>query len=312
MKDFLKKYYHNSEIGFYILKPFVNIYHIFLMDKYLSQKQYLVNKYKKYFGSNLNLENPKTLNEKIAWLKLNDKNPLQTQAADKYGVRDYVKKTLGEEYLVPLCYTTLKPKDINKNTLPDYPCIIKVNHNSSGGIIVNDKNSNSVDWKYIWNTLRWNLSENYYWNGREPQYRNIKPRIIVEKLLIDKNGNIPFDYKLHYFNGNLAFAQVDSDRLTNHKRNLYTADWKPIECSWEYPVGSFIPEPDTFKKMKELGKIIAKDFLYVRVDFYSLDSKIYFGELTFHSDGGIGPFSPEKYDRIFGEMLQLPIVASND
>lgn len=306
MKDFLKKYYHNSEIGFYFTRPIARLYHIFLMDKLLSQKAYLKKKFKRYFGYPLDLEHPKTLNEKISWLKLHDRNPLMGQSADKYAVRDFIEQKLGEQYLVPLVFTTTKPKEINPNNLPDFPCIIKVNHNSSGGIIIKDKWSKDIDWKYIWNTLRWNMSENYYWNGREPQYRYIKPRIIVEKLLMDDQGNIPFDYKLHFFNGKLAFAQVDSDRLTDHKRNLYTKTWEPIECSWEYKKGLFIDKPETFEKMVELGEVIAKEFIYVRVDFYSLGNQIYFGELTFHSDGGIGPFDPPEYDLKFGQMLQLP------
>lgn len=305
MKNFLRKYYNNSRIGFYVLKPIVIIYHIFLMDKYLSQKGYLKKKFKKYFGYPLNLDNPKTLNEKINWLKLNDRNPLLGQAADKYAVRSYIAKKIGEEYLVPLEYTTLKPNDIKPEKLPDFPCIIKVNHNSSGGIIIRDKYGD-IDWDYIKNTLRWNMSENYYWNGREPQYRHIKPRIIVEKLLTDDKGNVPFDYKLHFFNGKIGFVQVDSDRMTDHKRNLYSADWGFIECEWEYKKGEFIDEPISYKQMVKLGTVIAQDFIYVRVDFYALEEKIYFGELTFHSDGGIGPFRPEKYDTVFGNMLTLP------
>lgn len=276
------------------------------MDKYLSQKQYLEKKFKKYFKYPLDLENPKTLNEKISWLKLHDRNPLMGPAADKYAVREYIKNKLGEKYLVPLLYTTLNPKDIKPENLPDVPCIIKVNHNSSGGIIVRDKYSPDVDYTYIKNTLRWNMSENYYWNGREPQYRNIIPRIIVEKLLMDDEGNIPFDYKFHFFNGKLAFAQVDSDRLTNHKRNLYSADWENLPCSWEYEKGKFIDKPVSFNEMKELGTILAQDFTYVRVDFYALGDKVFFGELTFHSDGGIGPFTPHEYDLKFGDMLVLP------
>ena len=306
MIEVIKKYYHNSKMGFYVLKPFVMVYHFFLMDKYLFQKRYLKKKFKKYFGYDLNLQIPQTLNEKISWLKLNDRNPLMGQAADKYAVRTYIKEKIGEEYLVPLAFTTFKPEDITPKNLPEFPCIIKVNHNSSGGIIVKNK-WGEVNWKYIRNTLRWNMSENYYWNGREPQYRNIKPRIIVEKLLIDANGNIPFDYKMHCFNGKLAFVQVDSDRFTNHKRNIYSSEWEPINCEWEFEMGNFIKKPLLFDKMKSLSEVIARDFIYVRVDFYLLENMIYFGELTFHHGGGIEKFNPHSYDLYFGKMLQLPI-----
>lgn len=307
MKDFLRDFYQNSGIGFYLLRPVVMTYHYFLLEKYLSKESFIKKRFKKHFGFDIDLQNPKTLNEKINWLKLNDDNPLLQQASDKYAVRSYVKDKIGNQYLVPLLYTTLKHKDIRPENLPDIPFIIKTNHNSSGGIIIRDKKDEKIDWKSIRNSLRWNMSENYYWNSREPQYKNIKPRIIVEKLLMDSKGNIPFDYKLHYFNGKLAFAQVDSDRMTDHKRNLYSDNWENIDCEWAYKVGKFIEEPSTFKKMKKLGEKFAEDFKYVRVDFYTLGEEVYFGELTFHSDGGVNTFKPHKYDIDFGNMLNLKV-----
>ena len=315
MKEIIKKYYRNSKIGFYVLKPLIMAYHFFLMDKYLSQKRYLKKKFKQHRGYDLNLQAPQTLNEKINWLKLNDRSPLMGQLADKYAVRTFIKEKIGEEYLVPLTFTTFKPKDITPKNLPEFPCIIKVNHNSSGGIIVKDK-WGGVDWKYIRNTLRWNMSENYYWNGREHQYRNIKPRIIVEKLLQNSEGRIPEDYKLHCFNGKVRMISVDMGRGTDHHhRNWYNTKWEREPYKWSSPKGpgkftdpseEDVPKPITLEKMIVLSEIIAKLFDYVRVDWYDVEGKLYFGEITFHHDGGTQPIKPAEWDYKLGSELVLP------
>jgi hypothetical protein len=149
------------------------------------------------------------------------------------------------------------------------------------------------------------LRENYFIASREWQYKNIKPRIVVEKLLMDEVGGIPYDYKMHCFNGKLVFTQVDLDRQINHTRNLYDTDWHYIPCKWIYENGKSIQKPLMYNKMRELAEIIAADFIYVRVDFYVLGKSIYFGELTFHSESGLGHFEPEHFDRDFGKLLDI-------
>lgn len=315
MKLLFKKYYQNSTLGFYLIKPIVEIYHFYLFHKYLSDKDFVKKKFKKEHGVNINLQNPITLNEKISWLKLNHFKLFFNQIADKFAVRDYVKEKIGEDYLVPLLFHTTSPKDIVPNNLPDIPFIIKVNHNSSGGIIIKNRNDN-VSWSKVQNTLRWNMSENYYWHGREKQYKNIKPRIIVEKLLIDSNGNIPFDYKVHCFNGKVRMIQVDMGRGTkSHYRNWYSTNWEREPYKWSSlkgegqftdPSENDIEKPKSLNEMIRLSEIFAKDFIYVRVDWYDLDGELYFGELTLHHDGGLRPIEPEIWDIKLGKELQLP------
>jgi hypothetical protein len=288
----------------FILSPLVRCYRYFLHKKYKCPYPYIKNKFRKKLGYELDLENPQTFNEKMNWLKINQFDPLMTQCSDKYLVREYIREKLGEEYLIPLLYSTGDPADINPVNLPDIPCIVKQNHNSSGGIIIRNKEEIN-NWNMIRGTLRFGLGQNYYWHSREPQYRNITPRIVVEKLLFDEKGDIPSDYKLHYLNGELAFIQVDSDRQTAHKRTIYDPDWNHIPCAWEYPMGKIQEKPETLDKMTELGAILARDFTYVRADFYSLNGQVFFGELTFHADGGGGRFQPIEYDLKFGKMLQL-------
>ncbi len=258
-------------------------------------------------GYLLNLKNPQTFNEKIQWLKLNDRTPLHTICADKFAVRKHIAQIVGEEYLIPLVLQTKNVSDIKPEALPDYPVIIKTNHDSSGGTFVGDKSI--LDWDAIRTGLRERLGVKYsaFGNG-EWQYKNIPPCIIVEKLLLDSDGNIPFDYKMHFFNQKLVFTQVDLDRQENHTRNLYDPQWNLMPCTWLYKNGRQLPKPLNYDKMKDIAEILAKDFIYVRVDFYTLKDKIYIGELTFHPESGNGKFHPQEWDLKLGDQLKLPIL----
>ena len=302
MNKCLSKLYYETRFGFKIIQPFKNVYEYFkyalVSDEVVIEREFIKN-----LGYKPNLSNPKTFNEKIQWLKLNDRTPLHTKCADKYAVRDYVKEKIGEEYLIPLLYHTKKTKDIIPENLPNVPFIVKTNHDSSGGIIVYNKEG--VNWIKVQNTLSKFLNINYYYRYKEWQYKNIERRIVVEKLLIDENGNIPFDYKMHYFNGKLVFTQVDIDRQKNHKRNLYDTEWNLLEVEWIYKNGNEIAKPKLYDKMIELGEQFAKDFCYVRVDLYLVNNKLFFGELTFHAESGCGKFKPKEWDEEFGKMLRL-------
>lgn len=302
MKRFISFIYHNTRLGFALIQPFKNVYEYFRFAL-VSEKKFIYKEFEKNIGFKPNLENPQTFNEKLQWLKLNDRTPLHTICSDKYKVRDYVKAKIGEEYLIPLVFETKNPRDIVPENLPDYPVIIKTNHDSSGGIIVRDKSKHN--WINVQNTLRKFLNINYYYRYKEWQYNNIERRIVVEKLLMDKSGDIPFDYKLHFFNGKLEFTQVDIDRQKGHRRNLYDANWNLLGVQWVYKTGSDVVRPKLFDKMIELGEIFAQDFCYLRVDFYHVNDKIYFGELTFHAESGIGAFTPKHYDEDFGKLLKL-------
>jgi len=209
----MKNIYHGNPVGKFLLFPF-----IYYRNYIMSDKTYILKRFKRVMGYNLDLNNPKTLNEKIQWLKLNHNTTLHTQCADKYAVRNYVKNKIGENYLVPLYYSTENSNEIQPEILPEFPFIIKTNHDSSGGIIVKDKSN--IDWIKVQKSLKKRLKKNYYYYSKEKQYKDISPRIIVEKLLVDKGGNIPNDYKIHCFNGEPKIIQVDSNRFSNHKRNL--------------------------------------------------------------------------------------------
>jgi len=285
----------------------------YLLLPIIPDKQLVKFKFKHHIGYPINLKNPQTLNEKINWLKLNDRTPLHTQCSDKYLVREFIKDKIGEEYLVPLYFSTKNPKDIIAENIPDTPSIIKANHDSSGGIFVYDKSK--INWDEVQQSFEERLKSNYYLVSREWQYKNIEPRIIVEKLLQDKNGGIPFDYKLHCFNGKVRMISVDMGRGSDqHYRNWYNTNWEREEFRWSSPKengkstdpsSEDLERPKTLKEMIRLSELLAKAFKYVRVDWYDVDGKLYFGEITFHHDGGFRPILPEIWDKKLGNELKI-------
>jgi len=304
MRDFIKHLFYDTIVGHILIYPAKLIYDIcrfhLVPDKIVIKRTF-----KKRLGYDLNLENPKTFNEKIQWLKLYDRNPLLTLCEDKYAVREYIKEKIGEQFLIPLIYHTDKPADIIPDNMPDFPFIIKTNHYSGEGVII-VKDKSKIDWKSVRKYLAILLKYNYYYRSKEWQYKNIKPRIIVEKLLLNENFGIPFDYKFHCFNGDLAYIQVDLDRHTDQKRNIYDPDWNFLNFQLKCKNGNIVNRPIVLNKMKSLAEIIAKDFCYVRVDFYNLGRKIFFGELTFRPGAGYVAFRPPEWDRKFGDKLILP------
>lgn len=297
-------YYRNSDVGYYLIRPIFLIQQFVLSllpDEYIIKKQF-----KSRMGYELDLDNPKTLNEKINWLKLNERNDLQTKVADKFEVRDYVKEKIGKKYLIPLVFESHNANDIKPENLPDIPFIIKANHNSSGGLMVRDKNE--INWKNARKRFRRTLRENYFYSTREWQYKNIKPRIIAEELLTYEDGSIPEDYKFHCFNGKLAFIMIDFDRFGSLRtRNLYDKDWNLIPCNWGRPYGKELEKPSNLAELIKIAEKLAKDFIYARIDLYLVKNKIYFGEITFHHNSGHQKFIQEEWDLKFGQQLKLGI-----
>ena len=260
--------------------------------------------FRRMLGYELNLDSPQTFNEKMQWLKLNDHTPLHTQCADKFEVRKYVESKIGKDYLIPLFFQSYKASDLIEQNFPEVPFILKANHDSSGGVFISDKSE--IDWQKLQKDFAARLKTNYYFESGEWQYKNIKPCIIAEKLLKDEQGNIPVDFKLFCFNGKVEFIQLDLDRETDHKRNLYDREWNLMECVYVYVNGRDYEKPKVLDKMIELAEVIAQDFSFVRVDLYNIGEEIFFGEITFHPESGFGKFFPGSWDKKFGGMLRIP------
>lgn len=307
----LKELRYGSSIAFLTALVIYKI-NVFLKYRMFGDRFYISKHFKLIFGYDLDLSQPKTLNEKFQWYKINYRNPLIIQCADKYAVREYVSKIIGHKYLIPLEFHTQDYKDIKPENLPDYPFIIKANHTAGTNHIVREKSK--VDWNRVQADCRWWLHLNYYYIEKEWQYNKIKPRIVVEKLLIDTDGQVPSDYKLYYFDGKFEFLQLDLNRFTNHKRNLYDKDWNLLPFTWStldadknpvYTNGGAVERPKNWDKLIELGEKLAKPFPFVRVDFYLLNDEIYFGELTFHTGGGYSHISPIEWDLYYGKKVPL-------
>lgn len=251
----------------------------------------------------VNFKNPKYFGEKIQWLKLNGNLERYKDYVDKYKVRDYIEKIIGKEYLIPLIKVCDNAAEIDYENLPTR-FIIKLNTGSGYNIIVNNKKE--IDKKQINKKITKWLKENYAKMKKEPQYKNIQKKIIIEEYINDKNNEL-LDYKFFCFNGQPKFLQVDYDRYSNHTENFYDLNWNLLNLK----SGKFdnyhqeTIKPKNFEKMISICKQISKTFNFVRVDLYNVDGKIYFGELTFTPGAGINPFYPIEKDLKIAEQIKL-------
>lgn len=266
--------------------------------------------YYKNFKRFPNLKNPKTFNEKIQWKKLYDRKAFYTKLADKLEAREYVKQKIGEEHLIPLYDVIRTPEDFNPEKYPN-SFVAKANHASGLNLLVKDKGN--INPKSVKETFSEWLKTDFYKKSREWQYKDIPRAIVVEEFLMDQSGNPPEDYKFHCFNGKVEFIQVDMDRFSDQRRNFYNTDWdlqpflfSPIDNGKSrFENGENVARPQNFNKMLHVAERLSEDFNYIRVDLYSFQQKILFGELTFHHGNGNEQFIPSKFDLIFGEKLSL-------
>lgn len=294
-----------------LIYPFKIIWDI-IRFRILPDSLFLSLLYKRIHGKLPDLKNPSGLNEKILWLKLHEKGDLMTDCADKYKVRDYVKKVVGEKYLIPLIMETKDPEKITPECLPKYPFIIKTNHNSGGNQIIYDKSM--INYQQLHSQLTKLLKHNFYYITKEYQYKNIERRIIVEKLLVDENNSLPMDYKFHCFNGAVQFIQLDIDRFTNHKRNFYDPRWNLLPFTW-CPLEKGIPiwgntdkllkAPEKLDEMIQVAQQLSAPFRYARIDLYYFKEHVFFGEITFHHGSGNEVFLPSYFDIIYGQLLKI-------
>nr|WP_319512548.1 ATP-grasp fold amidoligase family protein [uncultured Draconibacterium sp.] len=294
---------------FFIPRTLLSLY----KSKIMSDRAYIISQYRKVFGINPNLKNPDSFTEKMQWLKLYDKNPLYPICADKYKVRDFVKERIGEDFLIPLLYATDQPKNIPFEKLPaEY--IIKTNHTSGYNMIYNNGKISffGKDYKFdktqIISTLsRW-LNKNVFYQNREWEYKDIPPKILIEELLHDESNNdLLNDYKIHCFNGKPCYIQTIFDRNEGVKENWFDTDWKPVDLYYFSANKKQIEKPGNLSELLNVAEKLAKDFNYVRVDLYSINKKILFGELTFHPYSGLMKFQPQEWDKKLGDLLKLPI-----
>lgn len=256
-------------------------------------------------GYSLDLKNPETFSQKLQWIKLYDKNELMPLCCDKYTVRGYVEDMGCGEILNELYWHGTDPEQIPYDTLPDQ-FVIKVTHGSTFNIIVKDKNK--LDRQEVSKKIRKWLKADYLACYGEWFYGQVPPRIIVEKYLEDKNGQELRDYKVFCFNGKAKLIDVHSGRFDGHKRNLYDLNWNFLEDVYiKFDHGEVIPKPEVLEEMLQYAETLSKRFLHARVDFFIVNGKIYFGELTFTSGAGFSVIKPRSFDVEMGKMLELPL-----
>lgn len=264
--------------------------------------------YKRIFKRNINWTSPQTINEKINWLKIYGDTSLWTRLADKYLVRDYVIQKGLSDILVPLFGKWTNADDINWDLLPN-KFVLKTNHGCGGVYIIKDKES--VDKRILQQRLNDDLQEKYGFYQGEPHYLNIKPLIIAEALLEEKDANSIVDYKVWCFNGEPYCIFVCYNRTSDSLCvECYDLNWN-FHPEWLHATNTIkigegvIPQPRRLKYILDCAKLLSKDFPQVRVDFYHINDSVYFGEMTFTSLGGYMTYFTEDTLNEMGSRVNI-------
>lgn len=253
----------------------------------------------------LDLDNPKTFNEKIQWLKLYDRKPEYTQMVDKAESKKWVASRIGEEYIIPTIGVWNSVDDINWDNLPSQ-FVMKCTHDSGGLVICKDKAR--LNKEKARKKLNHYLHRYYYWQNREWPYKDVKPRIICEQYMEDESGYELKDYKIFCFNGKPKFLFVATGRQQHDTRfDFFDINFNHLPVLNGHPnADKPISKPQNFDKMLEIASKLSSGMVQVRVDLYNINGKIYFGEMTFSHWSGFVPFEPIDWDYKFGDLITLP------
>lgn len=263
--------------------------------------------YFKHFKKFANLKNPQTFNEKLQWLKLYNRKDEYTVMVDKIKAKDWVSERIGEEYIIPTLGVWDTPEEIDFDSLPDQ-FVLKWNHDSGSIIVCKDKST--FDKNEAIKKLQPGKKKNGYWYGREWPYKNVKPRIIAEQYMEDEKTAELRDYKFFCFDGSVKAMFIATDRASTTeetKFDFFDESFNHLPIKNGHPNAEILPEkPENFELMKVLSKKLSVGIPHMRVDFYEVQGKVYFGELTFSHWSGMVPFEPKEWDHIFGSWIKLP------
>lgn len=271
--------------------------------------------YKDKTGKYLNIESPQTFDEKLWWLKLHYRNPLETICSDKDKARQYVKEC-GLEHILNEQYGVWEDaREIDFDTLPS-PCFLKCNH-GSGTNIIYDKEKPFSHEKFV-KAFNKSLKANYYTQSREWNYKNIEPRIVAERVLRDKKGNLPHDYKFLCFHGvpklmmyDVSVCNEDGSHRPSAQRCIYDDAMNllpDVKLTRERHHEMLDITREAFEEMKRYAAILSRPFPHVRVDFYCVDGKVYFGEMTFYHMGACNRIEPPDFAKVMGSWIDLDMV----
>lgn len=265
-------------------------------------KLYLSALYSYVLGRKLNWKAPRRYTEKMQYLKIYDHDNVYTVMADKYRVKDYVTKEIGEQYVIPLIDKWDRTEDIDFKKLPDR-FVLKCNHDG-GVIIVKDKSK--LNYEDTRSKLDKRLKRKFYYNGREWSYKNIKPCIICEEYLEDNSGELS-DYKVMCFDGKARLIQVHKGRFSTHTQDFYDLGWNKLNLYQGdiEPSKELLPRPSFLDEMINLSEKLAAGIPHVRVDWYDYNGKLLFGEFTFYDSAGFDDFIPDEWNEIIGDWIDL-------
>ncbi|HBS58911.1 MAG TPA: hypothetical protein DEA44_06580 [Firmicutes bacterium] len=274
-----------------------------LRTKLISDRKFAERQYEHRMGKALNLQDPRTFNEKIQWLKLNWRQDILTQCADKYEVRNFVQERIGADILKRLHGVFGSVDEIDVNQLPG-SFLLKVNHGSGQNIVCPDKSN--LDWQQTAKLLKRHLKRNLYYLSREWAYKNITPRILCEEY-VRADGQPNYDYNFYCFNGMPRFMEVTEDRLGSPRVSMFDLEGNLLERRYNTPplTPPYI-KPRQLDKMIEIAALLSRGFPFVRVDLLLVQHKIYFGEMTFYPLNGLINFRAPHFDEFLGSFLQLP------
>ena len=273
---------------------------------YLPADVFLKKMYKIKTGKELNLDNPILYTEKLQWLKLYDQRPEYTTMVDKYAAKKFVAERIGEKYIIPLLGVWESVDEINFDVLPNQ-FVLKTTHDS--GTVVICKNKRNLDIKGVKKKLGHFLKRNYYDCKREWPYKNVKPCIIAEAYMEDGTYKELRDYKFFTFGGVPKVLYIAQGRGNGEATvaDFFDMDFNHLDLTIDHDKSNTPPEkPRCFDKMKKLAALLSEGTPQLRVDFYEVDGKVYFGEMTFFHCSGFEKFHPQKWDEIFGDWVKLP------
>ncbi len=283
-----------------------------IRDSYISRlipdKLYLSILFKRKFGHFINYRNPKTYSEKLQWLKIYDRNPEYTKMVDKYEAKKVAAKIIGEEYIIPTIGIYDNFDDIDFEKLPNQ-FVIKCTHDSGGLVICKDKQEFNIDEAKT--KINKCLKKSFYYQYREWPYKNVKPRIIVEEYVEDTEKKSLDDYKFFCFNGIPKVMFIATERQNSSVEtcfDFFDMDFNHLNIINGHPNAIKLPkQPKNFNKMQELAKKLSKGIPHIRIDFYEINGKVFFGEFTFSHWGGFVKFEPAIWDKKMGDLLELPL-----
>ena len=268
--------------------------------------KFVKDRFRTEMGRELDLENPVTYTEKLQWLKIYDHRPEYTTMVDKYEVKKYVADKIGAEYVIPMLGAWDRAEDIDFDALPDR-FVLKVSHDSGGLVICKDKSK--LDIPAVIRKFRPLMKRNYYYGTREWPYKNVKPRIIAESYMEDSRCGELRDYKFFTFGGEPKVLYIAQGRGRGEPTvaDFFDMEFNHLPFTIDHDMAPELPQkPACFEEMKRLAAVLSQGTPQLRVDFYEVDGKVYFGEMTFFHCSGMEAFHPEQWDRVFGDWVTLP------